>query len=90
MATYIVEKTKKEGKQVVDKESGRFEEIQKDLDKFVEEKQEHVIWKTEEGAAQLDSVVKYKINNPSVSVRTLCEYLIKKCNWTYSQRYKIN
>ena len=42
---------------MVDKESGRFEEIQKDLDKFVEEKQEHVIWKTEEGAAQLDSVV---------------------------------
>ena len=61
--------------------------FEEDLDKFVEEKKEHVIWKTEEGAKQLHSIVQYKIDNPSVSVRTLCEYLIKKCNWTYSQRY---
>tara|TARA_R100000742_G_C4245658_1_gene64651 strand:- start:184 stop:450 length:267 start_codon:yes stop_codon:yes gene_type:complete len=69
------------------KKSDELQTIQKDLDEFVQSKQEQVIWKTPEGAKQLDEVVKYKTDNPEVAIKTLCEYLKKKCGWSYSHRY---
>ena len=73
---------------MVDKEqSGLAKEIQDNIEEFVQEKQKDVIWKTEGGAKALASVVQYKIDNPHVSINTLCEYLIKKCGWNYSKRY---
>ena len=72
---------------MVDKGSSNSKEIQNHIDEFVQEKQKDVIWRTPAGAKQLNSVVQYKIDNPHVSVRTLCDYLIRKCGWRYSQRY---
>jgi len=62
-------------------------EVQDSLENFVKEKQSIVIWKTPEGAKQLQEVIDYKLNNPEVSIKTLCEYLKQKCGWTYSSRY---
>ena len=72
---------------MVKQKSEKFQEIQKDLDKFVKEKEAQVIWKTEEGSQQLEEVVQYKLDNPEVAIKTLCDYLKKKCGWSYSHRY---
>ena len=63
------------------------EKIQNSLEEFVKSKSTIAIWKTPEGAKQLEEVVSYKKNNPEVSIRTLGEYLKQKCGWNYSSRY---
>jgi phage-related protein len=73
----------KGGKKMVESQK----EIQDSLDDFVKAKESTVIWKTPEGAKQLQEVIDYKKNNPNVAIKTLCEYLKNKCGWTYSHRY---
>ena len=78
-----MEATEEGGKKMVKGQK----EIQNSLDDFVKAKESEVIWKTPEGAKQLQAVVDYKKANPNVAIRTLCEYLKKENGWTYSQRY---
>ena len=58
-----------------------------DIDAFAAEKVKTVVWKTPEGIEQLNSVIAYKKDNPSIPTNTLVAFLKDKCGWDYTNRY---